>query len=335
VRAAWLLLAALTAWGADWRVRAPRDLEEQFRAPVGIEWGFFQNGDGARIRYSRTPAAAGREARGTVILLHGYSEFGEKYFELMREFAGRGYEVWQMDWRGYGGSDRFLAAREKAHSRGVWRELRDVEQFRQQVARPSSGGPVYLVAHSMGGHLATRYLQAYPGRFRAAILSSPFLSLAPEATQGLPEWMVEGVVFGAAKVGLSESWAKGNGPWRDRTVDALTHDAARADLQRRWCKASPVLRIGGVTNGWVAEYLLSMEKMQGAGFLEGVRTPVLLGSATADVLTKAEEHTKACGRMASCRLVRLEGAWHELFLEEERFRQRWMEEVWRFLDAHH
>jgi lysophospholipase len=184
----------------------------------------------------------------------------------------------------------------------------------------------------MGGHLAVRYLRAYPGRFRAAVLSAPFLSLAPQASQGLPGWMVEAVVFGAERLGLAESWAKGSGPWQDRAVGELTHDDKRAELQRLWCRASPVLRIGGVTNGWVAEYLRSMVEMEGAGFYEGIATPVLLGSASGDVLTRPEAQEAACRRMRACRLLPVKGAWHELFLESEPYRAPWMEAMWRFLE---
>lgn len=331
----WLALAALPllAHAADWQVREPQGLAERFRAPQGIRWGFFQNADGARIRYSHVPAGS-PDARGVVVLMHGYSEFAEKYFELMRDLTARGYEVWQMDWRGYGGSDRFLADREKAHSLGVERDTRDLEQFVRTIVPRDPGRPRFLIAHSMGGHLAVRYLLRYPGRFRAAVLSSPFLSLSEEASGGLPEWVVRGVVWSANKTGFSESYAKGNGPWKDRVVDRLTHDPERARLQLEWTRSSPVLRIGGATNRWVAEYVRSFDAMARPGFLERLQTPVLLGSAQQDSLTRPEAHAAACARMRKCTLEKFPQAWHELFHESDEHRSRWMSAVFAFLDRH-
>jgi hypothetical protein len=80
----------------NWQVHVPSGLPERFQAPPAIRWNYFRNHDGARIRYSHvTPGSA----KAAVVLVPGYSEFGEKYFELMRDLVTQGYEVWQMDWR--------------------------------------------------------------------------------------------------------------------------------------------------------------------------------------------------------------------------------------------
>jgi lysophospholipase len=312
------------------QVHPPSGLPERFLAPTGIQWGYFQNADAARIRYSHVPVGTGK-VKATVVLVPGHDEFGEKYFEVMRDLVGRGYEVWQMDWRGYGGSDRYLAEREKAHSLGVDHDTRDLERFVRSIVKSAPGKPLILIAHSMGAHLGVRYLHDYPGRFTAAVLCSPFLSLSPEASQGMPAWMVRALIEGANLLGLRESWAKGNGPWLDEPAERLSHDLVRNDIQRQWSRASPVLRVGGKTNGWVREYLRSFDLMNKPGYYSAIKLPVLLGSACGDVLTRPDVHVRACSEMASCRLVRFEGAWHELFMESEPFRSRWLDAISAFL----
>ncbi len=314
-----------------WQVRSPSGLPAQFQAPSGIQWQYFRNHDGARIRYSHIATDSPRAA---VVLLPGYSEFGEKYFELMRDLVSHGYEVWQMDWRGYGGSDRYLAEREKAHSLGVGRDVRDLDSFVSNVAGAKPGRPLILVAHSMGAHLGARYLHDHPGRFRAAVLCSPFFSLAPDALQGMPPGVARALVSGMNTVGLGESWAKGSGPWIDKRVERLTHDPVRTDIQRKWNQSSPVLRIGGVTNRWVLEYLRSFDQMNTPGYYSSIRVPVLLGSASEDALTRPDIQERACSAMANCILVRLEGAWHELFMEADPIRTRWLNAVFDFLNEH-
>jgi len=252
----------------------------------------------------------------------------------MRDLVSQAYEIWQMDWRGYGGSDRYLSEREKAHSLGVDRDVRDLEGFVLNVVGLKSGRPLILVAQSMGAHLGTRYLHDYPGRFTAAVLSSPFFSLAPEASQGMPPAAVRAMVWTMNALGFGESWAKGNGPWTDRSAGGLSHDPVRADVQRQWNRSSPVLRIGGVTNRWVLEYLRSFDAMNKPGYYSAIKIPVLLGSASEDTFTRPDVHERACSEMADCRLVRLPGAWHELFFESEPLRSRWMKAVFEFLNTY-
>ena len=161
-------------------------LNERFLAPHGIQWGYFRNADYARIRYSHVPTGA-KAAEAAVILLPGFSEFGEKYFELMRDLAAHGYEIWQMEWRGYGGSDRYLDDPEMGHSLGPEHDIRDLDQFLREVVKPASGSPLSLIAHSMGAPIATRSLHDYPGRFTAAVLCSPLFSLSPDTGRGMPD----------------------------------------------------------------------------------------------------------------------------------------------------
>ena len=324
-------VALLGAVTSDLQVHAPPGIADRFQAPPGIQWNFFRNADGARIRYSHLPVAAG-EVKATVVLMHGYSEFGEKYFELMRDLGSRGNEVWQMDWRGYGGSDRYLADREKAHSLGPDHDTRDLDQFVRTIVKAAPGRPLVLIAHSMGGHLAVRYLHDYPGRFTAAVLSAPFLSLAPGAG-GMPEWLVRTVIWGADTFGFRESWAKGSGPWVDQPVENLSHDPVRGDVQRQWNRANPVLRIGGVTNGWVREYMRSFDLMARPGYHAAIKLPVLMGSASDDILTQPAVQARACSEMANCRLMRFDHAWHELFMESDAHRAPWLNAIFAFEDS--
>jgi lysophospholipase len=327
-----LFALAVMAAAPDWQVHTPFGLEARFTAPPGLEWGFFRNADGARIRYSHVPAAS-TPAKATVVLMPGYSEFAEKYFEVMREFAARGYEVWQMDWRGYGGSDRYLADREKAHSLGAEHDTWDLDQFARTVVRRVPGRPFVLVAHSMGGLYAVRYLHDHPGVLTSAVLSAPFLSMPPGGGAGMPDWLARAVVVSAAATGFADSYAKGSGPWRDRIVPKLTHDEVRGALQLGWNRTSPVLRIGGVTYGWVRESLRSFDLIQEQGYLAAIQTPVLLGSAYGDVLTRPDAQARACVAMGRCRLMTFPGAYHELFMESDAYRSRWMNAIFAFIEV--
>ncbi|MBK8545664.1 MAG: alpha/beta hydrolase [Caulobacteraceae bacterium] len=55
------------------------------------------------------------EARGSVIVAPGRTEFIEKYFEVIRELQARGFAVFCIDWRGQGLSGREVENSLKGH----------------------------------------------------------------------------------------------------------------------------------------------------------------------------------------------------------------------------
>jgi lysophospholipase len=310
----------------------PPGLEERFLAPPDLEWGYFYDADGARLRYCHLPVRGAPAA--TAVLFTGHTEHAEKYFETMRDLNARGIEIWQMDWRGYGGSDRYLPEREMAHSRGVANEVRDAHQFATEIVKPASDR-VFLITHSMGGNIMLRYLHDHPETFRFAVIGSPFLSMGTNSAQGLPDWVVRTVVWGSCFLGLCESWSKGAGPWADADFShELSHDPSRSQVQRAWFRANPVLRIGGVSNGWAREFIKSHDVLASPRYLKEIRTPVLLGTATADPVTQSDVHVTACAAMANCTLASYDGALHELFMEEDKYRRPWMEAMRAFAARH-
>jgi lysophospholipase len=321
---------ARAAMGASGIV-IPPGLEERFQAPAGIEWGYFRNADGARLRYCHVPAAS--RTKGTVVLVTGNREFAEKYFEVMREFRSRGYDTWEMDWRGFGGSDRYLAGLEKGHSLGFDRDARDLNQFVTSVVRATPGRPLFLVAHSMGGNIGLRYLHDYPRRFAFAILSAPALSIGKGENTGIPEWSIRAMIWSACAFGLRSAWAKGQGPWEDHAKQTLTHDAARSQIQNQWFRANAWLRLGGPTNGWVREFFRSCDTLSEARYLGAIPGPILMGSARADSVTQPEVQDRACKLLPGCRPIRVADSWHELFVEADPFRSQWMQALFQFAES--
>ena len=117
-------------------------ISPRFEEPDGFAWGSFVNDDGANIRYGHI--APKEDPRGVMVLLPGFKEPIEKYFEVIRDMTERGYAVWIMDWRGQGGSDHYLQDDpQKAHSEGFDAQVRDLDKFmRDIVKKPSAETPV-------------------------------------------------------------------------------------------------------------------------------------------------------------------------------------------------
>ncbi|MGA7265384.1 MAG: alpha/beta hydrolase, partial [Stellaceae bacterium] len=87
--------------------RRPEEIAElprlpaRFLEPHGFTWGSLAASDGATLRWGHLPAA---NPRVECVMVGGFTECIEKYFETTADLAARGLSVWCLDWRGQGGS---------------------------------------------------------------------------------------------------------------------------------------------------------------------------------------------------------------------------------------
>src|SRR5215469_1647302 len=107
---------------------------------------------GARLRTAVFDRASGGDPRRVCVLLHGQTEFIEKYLEVIGELQGRGFTVATFDWPGQGGSYRFLADPLKAHVGNFAEYDSALWLFMDDVVKPLTDKPPLILAHSMGGH---------------------------------------------------------------------------------------------------------------------------------------------------------------------------------------
>ena len=132
--------------------------------------GFFEGVDGAQIYYEYFLCDG---ARGSVVLLHGMSEFTCKHYELAWYLLHQGYSVFMYDHRCHGKSQRLTPRSDLIHVEHFSDYVQDLDIFVRTVVKPVAQGPLYLYGHSMGGAVSLFYLDAHPGVFDKAVLSSP------------------------------------------------------------------------------------------------------------------------------------------------------------------
>ena len=98
--------------------------------------------------------------------------------ETVDQLLARKLDVVTFDWRGQGLSDRILPNRYKGYVASYEDYLKDLTNFMDRHVSKSDR-PVVMLAHSMGGHIALRYLHDNPDRVEKAVLTSP-LSILPD-----------------------------------------------------------------------------------------------------------------------------------------------------------
>ncbi len=104
----------------------------------------------------------------TLLIAHGASEHGERYGHIAEFFTLRGWNVIIGDHRGHGRSSGV-----PTHVKSFGHYAHDLELIRTQFElAPESTA---ILGHSMGGLIAIRHAQLFPGRVAGMVLVSPLL----------------------------------------------------------------------------------------------------------------------------------------------------------------
>ena len=304
-------------------------LDARFLEPAGFQWGTYTHNRGHALRWGHLPVAG---ASRSCVIVGGFGEFIEKYFETIADFAARGFSVWCLDWYGQGASARPEQDPTRPLARDFTADADDLARFAETMVKQ---GPRLLVAHSMGGAIGLLSLSRHPKVFDAAVLSAPMLGLL---LGGLPRWLAAAIVWTGMALGKAKAFAPGAGRW---TADPalcparshVSNDTERCLVQRGWYSAHPVLQVDGATFGWLKASLEVMDRLQAPSLLGQVTLPVLIGSAGRDVLVSPRQHEAAAALLPDAKLVKFPDAKHELFMECDAVRKPWLAAIDAFLTA--
>ena len=299
-------------------------------APGALQAHFITTPGGTRLRTAVFDRAQDTGARGVCVLLHGQTEFIEKYGEVIDELRDRGFTVATFDWRGQGGSARALPDPLKCHV-GDFREYdEDLAAFLEQVIKPMGAPPPLALAHSMGAHILLRTLHDRPRSFSAAALSAPMLAVS---TRGQPAWVAALATSVMNALGRSNDWVLGMAA-RDPLKLTFEDNLVTSD-RARWLKAQalvaerPELRLAGPTWGWLKAANESMARELAPGFAEAIATPLLVLGAGKDRICLTETARDFAKRLPHGTYVEFEDSEHEILMENDLIRARF----WKAFDA--
>jgi lysophospholipase len=280
--------------------------------------------DGAPLRAGFFPAA---NPRGTVVLVPGWSEFIEKYFETVRDLQSRGLNVAMIDWRGQGLSDRDSAKTAKWH--GYFDTLKeDLRCFTETYVKPQFSGPYFLMTHSMGGLPGLMLLaDGYDG-FSRAVLCAPMTRLFPEAQNRV-------LAFAAATACRLGFAANETARQKDHSDifdgNIFTSDKARHSRFRDLKLAAPDAASTTPTYGWVDAAMKASAAIHMPGALDHIKVPVLLVSAGAEQQIDGPDHEIVAASSDMIRLEIIPGALHEIMMERDSIRALYFKAVDDFL----
>lgn len=289
-------------------------------------FGEFSGREGVRLSYV---VFANPAARASVVIAPGYNESHRKYAEVAYDLFHQGYSVYVLDHRGQGLSARLLEGEpNKGHIDHFERFAMDLKVFVDRFVPKSR--PRYLLAHSMGGAIAARYLERYPKDFRAAALSAPML----EIDLGRDENLAYVQLLALITIGRAHAYATGTGYYDPASLTfegALTQSRARFENNRALLVNHPELFLGGQSVQWVFQGLSGSLRAR----REAARAvaPVLILQAGLDALVKPGGQEEFCSRAKACRLRKIPQARHEILQEIDAIRGAALDEVTAFFRA--
>ncbi len=220
--------------------------------------------------------------RGTVVISHGFTEFGRKYSEMVWYFLLAGYSVCVFEHRGHGHS-----AHDMSNPSLVWiddwrRYVADFATFAQTVGREAAdGGPMYLYCHSMGGGIGAAALERYPSLFDKAVLSAPMI--APVV--GMPTWAARIVVGVICGLGFGKSRVFGHADF-DGNLNLDDYRGA-SEARIRWFHKQRLADVTCQTNAatfdWANQAMALSRAVLKPDMCGAIEAPELLFQAGRDV----------------------------------------------------
>lgn len=298
--------------------------------PAGGEQSFVTLRDGWPVRVVHWPRRD--PAPGSILIITGRADFVEKYAETLHDLVDAGWGVTCFDWRGQGLSRRVGLTPQHGASPGfdVW--LADLAEL-ISWAGARADGPLFAMAHSMGGHLLLRHLAAGgTGIARAAVLA-PMTGLAaaplgPGLARRVARWQV--------RLGKGGNYVWGGGPWTpgqpgEKRQHWLTSDVDRYRDESWWIGHYPALALGSVTWGWLDDAFASIAALAAPGVPEAITTPLIALIPDKDGLVDSAATRRLVPRIPGATLVEYPGAGHELLRETPAVRSAVLARILAFL----
>ena len=296
----------------------------------------------AKIRKDQTLSGAGgkplfvsrfdaENPRGTILVLHGFTENADKFAELIYSLLQNRWSVLAYDQRGHGRSWRPEGLKDNSltHVDRFSEYIRDLEIVCQQVLKKMPA-PYGIFAHSMGGAVAARFLELHDGEvFSRAVLCAPMIACQ---RGGLPYFVGKAMCRGMKMIGKGKErifmFKPFAGPEDFATSCASGRE--RFDWYDALRVATPEFQNNSPSYSWTLNALGISQKLLFPGAAEKITIPVMLYGAEDDnqVIPKAQE--MFIRRLKKGKMKVVPGSKHEIYRSPDAVLFPWWKEILGF-----
>ena len=323
-----LIFLVNTIWGFEsynyvnknYHITQEKDLIKKYKVTISPHFQkqklqYFTSFDGLQIAYKIFKV---QNPKATLLISSGRTEGMVKYKELIYDLNQNGYSVYILDHRGQGYSQRLLADPQIGHVEDFLDYVRDLRVFVKTIVKNHK--KFILIGHSMGGAIASLYVETYRKDFDALVLSSPMHQ--PEL---ISKNLTKRVCKFVEKREKNNNYIIGEKPYDEGRVDfeenLLTHSKVRYELENLAYQMEPQVKIGGPSVHWIAEACKG--SAMSVELARNIEIPVLLMQASADKIVNLQPQNEFCKNVGNqCRGIVIEKAYHELFVEKDLLRNK-------------
>ncbi|MCK6265736.1 alpha/beta fold hydrolase [Vibrio sp. ZSDE26] len=270
-----------------------------------------------------------------IVVVNGRIESAWKYQELFHDLFYQGYDIYSFDHRGQGMSDRLIENKEMGY----------VEQFDDYIDDMAlivdsfsldNYEKRFLLAHSMGGAIATRYIQTQSDHpFDAIALSAPMFGVNMST-------LLRPIAIPFAQVMSMASaqprYAPGQQGYYPKPFDVnpLTQSKSRYHWFRDLYEDKPELKLGGPSHHWVGQGLMAAK--QCIQQTRQIKLPLLLLQAGEESIVDNNAQIRFIKKLArsnkQCALKIVYGSKHELLFEQDCHRNSALDATLEFFSQH-
>lgn len=307
-------------------------LYEEAEGPAGGRAFWLTTSDGVRIRMGWWPAQG--EAKGTVLLFPGRTEYVEKYGHAACAYTKAGFNMISVDWRGQGLADRALPERATGHIDEFDEYQRDVAAVTAAVRELEGERPLpwSVIGHSMGGAIGLRAI--YEGLpVAASVFSAPMWGIRFHPIVRPAAWVLSTL---SRPLRMSDRFAPGTVPEAYTQANPfadnmLTRDPEMWEYMRRQITAHPDLSLGGPSLNWLNRALLDVRDLMRR---PAPALPCMTWLGEGERIVDKSAVQKRMASWPDGELVMPEGAEHEIMMELPEVREAFYARTTAFFAEH-
>ncbi|CAH1669908.1 Lysophospholipase [Hyphomicrobiales bacterium] len=283
--------------------------------------------DGASLRFASWRPTVKR-VRGSVVVVQGRAEFIERYSETIAELRRRGFHVLSFDWRGQGGSQRFVRRERKGHV-GRLRHYEADLALAMAEMQAKLPPPYFVLSHSMGAALCLDAARVGALPVSRMVALAPMLGLSligNPARAGHLASLLYWLGFGRAFIPGGGDTAIATKPFEG---NRLTSDAARYARNSALSAQARHLSIGDPTIAWIRTAFRLMARLGAPSAALEVKVPTLIIAAGRDPVVSTPAIERFAARLKTGSALVLPTARHEILMENDAIRAQF----WAAFDA--
>ena len=278
--------------------------------------GFMEGEKEISIYYKYFLQNSTDNEKGAIVISNGRRENVSKYKEVIFDLYKNGYSVYIIDHRGQGFSDRiYKPDKQMGHIDDFEYYVSDLKKYYDKFVKINDHKKIFLLAHSMGAAIGTRYIEKYLHDFDAAAFSSPMFGLKFPACEliGLLTGDKPKYLFGEKNFDDEEnSFSENN----------LTHSKIRYEAMMNMYENNPSTKIGGPSYQWVYQSCITFKKIFKE--LQNIEIPIILIQAGEDEVVASKAQQKFVFKLKKLgkdvQGFNVDGAYHEMFIEKDNYR---------------